>query len=45
MTDATIEDAVDAWCTFQAAAEEAYGDIATWYTGDVTNMKGLFSPY
>ena len=44
MTDATIWGAADAWCADEAAAAEAYGDVATWETGGVTNMEGLFSP-
>ena len=45
MTDETIEAAVDAWCSDEAAAREWYGDISTWNTSAVTDMKGLFSPW
>ena len=44
MTDSTIEDAVDSWCTDEAGARETYGDISTWNTAAVTNAKGLLSP-
>ena len=44
MTDSTIEDAVDSWCTDEAGAREMFGDISTWNTAAVTNAKGLLSP-
>ena len=45
MTNDLIESAVDLWCTDEDSARELYGDISTWWTGEVTNMYGLMSPH
>ena len=44
MTNDLIESAVDLWCTDEDRARDSYGDISTWWTGEVTNMIGLMSP-
>ena len=38
-----IYDAVDLWCTDQAAAEAKYGHIRAWDTSRVTIMRQLFA--
>ena len=37
-----IRTAVQLWCTDPAAAKAQYGPIASWDTGEVTNMEELF---
>ena len=43
MTDSNARAAVAEWLSDSAAAEAAYGHISTWETGEVTNMRNLFS--
>ena len=42
MDDTSIRTAVAAWFSDKTAAEETYGHISTWETGEVTDMRNLF---
>ena len=41
-TNATIEEAVNLWCSNRAQAEAQHGHISTWDTSRVTSMQELF---
>ena len=43
ITDANIQDAVDAWVAQPTIATEQYGLITWWDVGAVTSMYDLFS--
>ena len=38
-----LQDAVDLWCSDEAAAILAHGDISLWDVSAVTDMRWLFS--
>jgi surface protein len=42
MTDSTIQEAVDIWCSNPTLATKYYGPLAAWDTSNVTSFRGLF---
>ena len=45
MSDTSLRQAVTASCSDMVAATATYGDISTWVTSEVTDMRELFSYY